>query len=396
MRNFFNKCIRILSAMYTALVFLLAIELIESEVPDNIYVRDGEEARLNVEFPFVVTSLEDESGVEKKLCSIFGLIPIKEVTVNVVDGQEVYVSGEIIGIYTECNGIFVIDTCAIESNTGELVNPVEKVLKTGDYILAVNGTDMTCKEDLVQAVADSNGSSMVLTINRADEIYDVSVTPVKAANGSYLLGAWVKDDLAGVGTLTYVSQTGEFGTLGHGMSNGETSDLLEVSGGDLYISKIIGIEKGQKGEPGEVKGVINYGSLNHLGEVEENQETGVYGYLDSENLDDYIEEGEAYKVAYKQEIEVGPAQIISEISGERKYYDIEITYVDYLAINSNKGLHIKVTDPELLELTGGIVQGMSGSPIIQNGKIVGAVTHVLINDPTSGYGIFIETMLENN
>ncbi len=396
MRNFFNKCIRVLSAVYTALVFLLAIELIESEVPDNIYVRDGEDAQLNVEFPFVVTSLEDESGVEKKLCSILGLIPIKEVTVNVVDEQEVYVSGEIVGIYTECEGIFVIDTCAIESSTGELVNPVEKMLKTGDYILAVNGTDITCKEELVKAVADSNGSSMVLTINRADEIYDVSVTPIKAANGSYLLGAWVKDDLAGVGTLTYVSQTGEFGTLGHGMSNGETSDLLEVSGGDLYISKIIGIEKGQKGEPGEVKGVINYGSLNHLGEVAENQATGVYGNLDSENLDDYLEEGEVYKVAYKQEIEVGPAQIISEISGERKYYDIEITYVDYLAINSNKGLHIKVTDPELLELTGGIVQGMSGSPIIQNGKIVGAVTHVLINDPTSGYGIFIETMLENN
>ncbi len=395
MRSFFYKCIRCLSVIYMVLVVLLCIELVVSEVPDNIYVREGEEAKLNLEFPFVVSSLETEEGEsEKKLCSIFGVIPVKEVTVNVVDGQEVYVSGEIVGIYTECEGVFVIDTCEIESETGELVNPTGDVLKTGDYILAIDGVDLTCKEDISDALEESNGKSMVLTIERNQKSYDVSVTPVKAANGSYMLGAWVKDDLAGVGTLTYVLPTGEYGALGHGMSNGENSDLLGVSGGDLYVSKIIGIEKGKKGDPGEVKGTISYGVLNHLGDVEDNQSTGIYGILDADNLKDFTEEGELYKVAYKQEIEVGDAQIVSEISGEREYYDIKITYVDYLAINSNKGLHIEVTDPDLLELTGGIVQGMSGSPIIQNGKIVGAVTHVLINDPTSGYGIFIETMLE--
>lgn len=394
MRNFFNKLIRSISAIYMVLVILLTIELIESEVPDNIYVRSGEEAKLNLDFPFVVTSLDTEDETDKKLCSVLGIIPVKEVTVNVIDGQEVYASGKMVGIYTECDGVFVIDTCEIENQAGELVNPCEDALKTGDYILAIDGVELTCKEDMANAVKASDGNTLVLTISRNDKVSDVSVKPIKSATGSYMLGAWIKDDVAGVGTLTFVSPTGEFGVLGHGMSNGENSDLLEVSGGELYISKIIGIEKGKKGDPGEVKGVINYGASYHLGDVEDNCSTGVYGILDTDDLNKYTKEGELYEVGYKQEIEVGPAQIISEISGKREYYDIEITYVDYLALNSNKGLHIEVTDPDLLELTGGIVQGMSGSPIIQNGKIIGAVTHVLINDPTQGYGIFIETMLE--
>lgn len=397
MRNFFYKFIRTITAMYMALVVLLGMELVSSEVPDDIYVRSGEEAKLNLDFPFVVTSLDSKDGEEeKKLCSMFGVIPIKEVTVNEAEEREVYVSGEIAGIYTECEGVFVIDTCEIEADNGEFVNPAGSAVKTGDYILAINGEKLTCKEDIVKQVEKSEGKKLEMKVSRGDKIFEADVTPVHAKNGDYMLGIWVKDDLAGVGTITYVSPTGEYGALGHGMSNGETADLLEVTGGDLYISKIIGIEKGEKGNPGEVKGVIRYGALNHLGNVEDNQSTGVYGTLDADNLKDYMEESKLYEVAYKQEIETGQAQIISEISGKRKTYDIKITYVDYLAINSNKGLHIEVTDPELLKLTGGIVQGMSGSPIIQNGKIVGAVTHVLINNPEKGYGIFIEEMLDKS
>ena len=381
--------------MYMASVLLLGIELIVSEVPDNIYVREGEEARLKVDFPFVISSLETKTEEsEKKLCSMFGVIPVKEVTVNVVEEQKVYVSGKIVGIYTECEGVFVIDTCKIENENGELVNPAKESVKTGDYILAINGVDLVCKEDVAECVKQSGGKSLKLTISRNGEIMTVSVKPVKAKTGEYMLGIWVKDDLAGIGTLTYVSQTGEFGTLGHGMANGENGQLLEVDGGDLYASEVIGIEKGKVGDAGELKGVISYGNIYHLGDVTSNKDSGVYGEFDTDDLTDYFEWGELYEVAYKQEIEVGPAQIVSEISGKREVYDIKITYVDYLALNSNKGLYIEVTDPDLLELTGGIVQGMSGSPIIQNGKLVGAVTHVLINDPKSGYGIFIETMLE--
>lgn len=395
MRNFCGKIIKGISFIYAWLIVFLGLELMASEVPDKIYVTEGEIAELNVDFPFVIRDIETELGeAEKKLCSIFGIIPVKEVTVNVVEEKCLYVSGEIVGIYTNCDGVFVIDTCEIESQNGQFVNPAGNVVKKGDYILAINGEELTCKEDVVKHVAASKGEKLKLKISREGAIKEVTVTPVFAKNGEYMLGIWVKDDQAGVGTITYISPSGEYGTLGHGMSNGETKELLDINGGDLYVSKIVGIEKGKKGEPGEVKGVLRYGFLNHLGSVEKNTDQGVFGTLDVEDLNYYLNNEKLYEVAHKQDIRTGKAQIVSDISGEREVYDIEITYVDYLAINSNKGLHIEITDPDLLELTGGIVQGMSGSPIIQNEKIIGAVTHVLVNDPKSGYGIFIEEMLE--
>lgn len=396
MRNFFYTTAKILSLLYMAMTILLGLELISSEVPDNIYVREGEEARIDVDFPLVIKSAKTATGdYETKQCSMFGWIPVKEISVNVVQGQQLYASGDIVGIYTQCEGIFVVDTCEIENQSGEMVSPSAGVVQTGDYIVSMNGQTLQDKEDLAEIVRESKGEAIFVKLIRGGKERQVSLTPALAKNGSYMLGMWVKDDLAGVGTVTYVSPTGDFATLGHGMSNGENNDLLCVDGGDLYISRIIGIEKGKKGTPGEIKGIISYGKRNHLGDIAKNTPSGVFGELDTEDLNDYLKEESLYDVGYKQEIKTGPAQIISEISGKREVYDIRITYVDYLAQSSNKGLHIQVTDPDLLELTGGIVQGMSGSPIIQNGKIVGAVTHVLINDPTKGYGIFIEEMLDH-
>lgn len=355
MRNFFCKFVKNMSFIYVCLVVVLSYRLVYNEYYAEIH---------------------------------------EDVKVSNEDGDLVYPLGEIVGIYTECKGVFVIDTCEIESYESEFINPAKDVLKTGDYILEVNGIELEEKEILVDAVSECEGSSLELTVARKNHVFTTTVTPVLGKNGKYMLGVWVKDDLAGVGTITYYTEEGDFAALGHGMGDGETNELLSVKGGDIYISKLIGIEKGEKGNPGEVKGVIYYGVTNHLGELDTNCGEGIYGTLDKEDLSRYIDKQEACKIGNKQEIEVGKAQIISDVSGERKTYDIEITYVDYLAVNSNKGLHIEVTDPELLELTGGIIQGMSGSPIIQNGKLVGAVTHVLINDPTSGYGIFIDDMLE--
>ena len=317
----------------------------------------------------------------------------KDTQVSYADGTYVYPLGEIVGIYTECNGIFVIDTCEIESMEEVFVSPVGDILRTGDYILKVNGMELEEKEILVEAVNDSNGETLELTVIRGESTFTASVTPVMGKNGKYMLGVWVKDDLAGVGTITYYTEEGDFAALGHGMGDGVTKEILSVKGGDIYYADLVGIQKGKKGAPGEVKGVIYYGLAYHLGELNTNCGEGIYGNLDIEDAERYKKECEAYKLGSKHEIEIGAAQIISDVSGERKLYDIEISYVDYLAVTSNKGLHIEVTDPELLELTGGIVQGMSGSPIIQNGKLIGAVTHVLINDPTKGYGIFIEEMM---
>ena len=318
-----------------------------------------------------------------------------ELEVSTIHEQRVYPLGKIVGIYTKCDGVFVIDTCAIENENGESIDVASDYVKTGDYILSMNGKMLTEKEDMIRAVESSKGELITMQIARGDDEFTVSIKPIKAKNGEYKLGIWVKDDLAGVGTITYFTQEGDFAALGHGMGDGETNNLLEIEGGDVYVSTIMGIEKGKKGAPGEVKGVIYYGKNNHIGELDTNTGKGIFGTLDEDELRAYIAQSSSYPIANKQEILQGPAYIISEVSGAIETYDIEITYVDYLAMDSNKGLHIKVKDEELLELTGGIIQGMSGSPIIQNGKLIGAVTHVLINDPTSGYGIFIENMLED-
>lgn len=355
MRNFYCKFVKNISIIYVCFFMILSYRLVYNEFYAQIH---------------------------------------EEVEVSSNNEDLVYPSGQIVGIYTQCNGVFVIDTCEIETAENEFINPVYNKIQTGDYILAVDGIELEEKEILVNAINQCEGKEIELTVARNDDIFTTIVTPVLGKNGKYMLGIWVKDDLAGVGTLTYYTAEGDFAALGHGMGDGVTNELLSIKGGDIYISKLIGIEKGEKGKPGEVKGVIYYGVSNHLGDLDSNCGKGIYGTLDEEDLIRYTKNMEAYEIGSKQKIETGAAQIISDVSGERKVYDIQITYVDYLAVNSNKGLHIEVTDPELLELTGGIVQGMSGSPIIQNGKIVGAVTHVLINDPTKGYGIFIEEMME--
>ena len=386
MRNFFNKTIFSLTGLYLCCTLVFSYELLISEVPDKIYVTEGEESSINVEFPLVMT--------DDKICRLFGIIPIKEVSVSVVDEQTVYPSGKMIGLYTQTHGVFVIDTSEIENADGKTVNPAGELVQTGDYILEINGNKLENKEEMVEEVSKSKGEEITLTILREEKEKEVTFTPVRSKTGSFLLGIWVKDDQAGVGTMTYFTDTGEFGALGHGMGNGENGDLLLVKDGDIYVSKIIGIEKGLKGSPGEVKGLIYYGAGNHLGNISTNCSQGMYGKIDTEELNDYMEGTKAYEIGHKQKVKKGKAQIVSEVSGERKLYDIEITYIDYLSMDSNKGLHIEVTDPELLKLTGGIVQGMSGSPIIQDGKLIGAVTHVLINNPTQGYGIFIENMLD--
>lgn len=355
MRNFYCKCINVVTVIYMCFICVLSFRLIYNEYYAQLH---------------------------------------EDIEVSYAEGDLVYPLGQIVGIYTECAGVFVIDTCEIETMDENFINPAKDVLQQGDYILEVDGIALEEKEVLVKAINESEGNALELLVARGESTFITSITPVKGKNGKYMLGVWVKDDLAGVGTITYYTEKGSFAALGHGMGDGVTKDIFSVKGGDIYFANLVGIQKGKRGTPGEVKGVIYYGYTNHIGQLNTNCNVGIYGVLDKEDVEHYNQKCDAYKLGKKQEIEIGPAQIISDVSGERKIYDIEISYVDYLAVTSNKGLHIKVNDPELLELTGGIVQGMSGSPIIQSGKLIGAVTHVLINDPTKGYGIFIEEMLE--
>ena len=285
----------------------------------------------------------------------------------------------------------VIGTGELVGQDGMPVEPAAGILKSGDYIETINGQPLETKEELAQAVGALGNEEAVLTIRRGDSQMEVAIQPTITQDGESKLGVWVRSDTQGIGTMTYLDLNGRFGALGHGISDSDTGEVVEISGGTLYDTEIVGIEKGSIGNPGVMSGVIYYGPGSLLGEIDTNSEVGIFGtagdrFRQTMNM-------QPLEIGYRQEVKKGPALIRSGISGEIKDYQIEILKVDYSTSHQNKSLVIQVTDPELLALTGGIVQGMSGSPIIQDNKLIGAVTHVFIQDSTKGYGIFIENML---
>lgn len=332
-------------------------------------------------------------GSYKVGLKLFGLIDMKEIQVDVVDAMCAVPCGMPVGIYLKSDGVMVIGTGEITNEAGNVVEPAFGVLKSGDYIEKANGETLETKDDLIEAVAACSGHSINLTVRRDGERFTMDVEPVLTADGSYKLGAWVRDDTQGIGTITYVDMNGGFGALGHGISDSDTGELVDSIEGELYETEILGIEKGTIGKPGVLSGVIYYGKGTRLGEVTANTEEGIFGHVNEKFRQSVSKE--AIPIGFRQDVKKGAAYIRSDISGELCDYEIEILKVDLASSQKNKGLVIKVTDPRLIALTGGIVQGMSGSPIIQDGRLIGAVTHVFIQDATRGYGIFIENMLEH-
>lgn len=324
---------------------------------------------------------------------LFGLLPLKNIQVDVVDTQYAVPCGLPVGIYLKSNGIMVIGTGEVAGPDGTVAEPSLGILQSGDYIEAVNGTPLSTKEELMEEVDGCGGAETVLTVRRSGSEIDVKVRPAMDADGGYKLGAWVRDDTQGIGTMTYVDLNGHFGALGHGISDSDTGEIVQIEDGSLYETAVMGIEKGSAGRPGVMSGVIYYGPGSSLGAIEANTEEGVFGTVNSRFQEKL--KSEPLEIGYKQDVKEGPAIIRSSVSGELKDYAIEIEKVDYSSSKTGKGMVIKVTDPDLLALTGGIVQGMSGSPIIQDGKLIGAVTHVFIQDSAKGYGIFVENMLKH-
>lgn len=324
---------------------------------------------------------------------LFGLIKLKDIQVDVVDTRYAIPCGSPIGIYLKSDGVMVIGTGRITGSDGTESEPAYGILKSGDYIEAFNGEPMNTKEDLIHAVNESQGQDSVISVRRDGEEVDVSVKPVAGSDGQYKLGAWVRDDTQGIGTVTYVDMNGNFGALGHGISDSDTGALVESAEGALYTTEIMGIEKGTVGKPGMLSGVIYYGPQSYMGDIRANTDEGIFGTVNQQFKKQLT--GEPLEIACRQDVKPGSAFLRSDISGELKDYAIEIQKVDTNSSHKNKSMVIKVTDPELIGLTGGIVQGMSGSPIIQDGKLAGAVTHVFVQDATRGYGILIENMLEH-
>ncbi|MCI8390769.1 MAG: SpoIVB peptidase [Roseburia sp.] len=403
MKKRFYHWIQKITVLGFCLVAVFAGKTFYQAIPDEMYVVFGEEVRYDFHVPVSVVLKDDSTEVFENLtkpvegtnpsytvsCRLFGIFPVKDVKVMLVGRGKVLASGMPIGIYVKTDGILVLGTTDVEDSGGRECHPAQNLVKSGDYIVSVNGEPVYEKEELIEKIDAYGEDREILGLRRNGEYIEVSITPVLGAEGRHLLGIWVRDDLAGVGTLTYYRDDGSFGALGHAVSDGDTGTQMTMSEGWVYLADIIGIKKGEKGRPGELSGMIDYSRECCLGTITENTQLGIRGEL----AESAKTSGESYEVCYKQDIRLGTAYIISQVSGERERYEISIESLDYSGEVENKGILFRVTDPKLLELTGGIVQGMSGSPIIQDGKIIGAVTHVFVSDASMGYGIFIEKML---
>ena len=375
----------------------LGYRYMDRKVPDEIHVSESSAHEVQELLEHPLLEFEDAitvSGEGSYLlpCRLLGMIPFKDIKVTPTEASSVYVSGSTVGIYMETEGVLIIDTGEILCEGGTAREPAKNIVRPGDYIVAFNEQKVSNKKELMEDLEILDGEDVILDVIRNGEKIPVSLTPVKDAGGEYKLGIWVRDNTQGIGTLTCVDEKGRYGTLGHGISDVDTGELLHISKGALYQAEILGIQKGQSGSPGELSGLIRYEPGQIIGAVDTNSKNGIYGSFYDRRAGIPVKKTE---VAYKQELEVGPASILCCVDGSVKEYDAEITRIDMNHEDTNKSFVIHVTDPELLEITGGIVQGMSGSPILQKGKFAGAVTHVFVQDSTSGYGIFAETMLEN-
>ncbi len=391
---------------------------LDSRIPSVIHVRAGQEQSFNLGVPAqaeiisvseqgvsnipqgavnidlnrsvtVMTGNADSYQMQVKL---FGFLPFKQVGIQVIEDQELIPMGVPIGIYMKTDGILVVGTGEFTGQDGKECAPSKYILKSGDYVTALNGEAVAEKEDFIARIENSGGKAVILTVEREGETFDLKVQPQKDQDGAYKIGAWIRDNTQGIGTMTYIDSEGNFGALGHGINDVDTNTLMDMEDGTLYQTEIVAIKKGAMGNPGEMTGMIIYSDDHILGDITGNSAQGIFGECNQKALG--LAKEDPLPIALKQEIQKGPAQILCTIDGTARYYDVEITDLHLDHDNVNRGIELTVTDPELIELTGGIIQGMSGAPIVQDGRIVGAVTHVLIQDSKRGYGIFIENMIE--
>lgn len=353
---------------------------------------------LHIDLQDKFTLKSETTGSYKINLKLFGFIQFKQISLDVLEQLEAIPCGRPIGITLETKGALVLGTGVVASRTEGNIEPAANVVHTGDYITEVNGKAIDGKEELIQAIQTAEKDELQLTVIRDREEQKVRIKRAQTAAGDYKIGVWVRDDTQGIGTLTYITTDGRFAALGHGISDVDTGVLMEAARGSIYEAEIVAVTRGRAGTPGELSGVIRKSEGTRLGDVYSNTLRGVFGRLTiGSDVVGRLEKESMYGVmelGLRQEVQTGPATILCQVDGTLREYDIEIEDVDYGNSKQSKGLVLHITDRELIEKTGGIVQGMSGSPILQNGKLIGAVTHVFVRDSTRGYGTFIENMLE--
>lgn len=401
MRIFFKVCSAV-ALIFSILIFSMSV-LASDALPDKFYISPGDELTINTPFRItaetgrpnrqsVQTAAMETGSVYEAELKMMGIIPLKSTKVEIRERQYVIPQGTPFGIKMYTNGVIVVGMSDVDGQNGP-VNPAKLAgLKEGDIIISINGKPTNTNEDVADAFESSGGKTVDVLFKRGETEFKVPLSPVLSkVERRYKAGLWVRDSSAGIGTMTYYDpDSGAFGALGHAVCDVDTGEIMPLMTGTVVSATITGLYKGKSGNPGELCGIFH--NETDLGTLCINGETGVYGQLSTP-----CDNSQILPAAFKQEIVEGPAQILCTIDGDKPcYYDVEVSKVYYNSDSVQKNMIVTITDETLLEKTGGIIQGMSGSPIIQNGMFIGAVTHVFVNNPAQGYGIFAENMLDTS
>ncbi len=402
----------IISILLIALIYVSDI----TNIPDSIILFKEEELNINTIFGISVKALDTsntdidtaQSGeiiqassgsyANKEesiniVINLFG-IKVKEVSVNVIDDVEVVPLGGLIGMKLYTNGVLVVGMSEIYGQNNQVYRPYENTgIKEGDTITKINDEYIVSTEDMTECINASQGKEIKITYIHNNKTLETNITPIETDKNNYKVGLWVRDTAAGVGTATfYDKNTGKVAMLGHGILDVDTEELIDISDGKVTNTSVVSIIKGENGKTGRIQGIVE--GQKEIGTISKNTYYGVYGKLYNMN-EIKGNTSKSVKIALRNEIQAGEATLMCALdNGQVKEYTVEIQKI-YLNNNSNnKSMLLKVTDEELLEKTGGIIQGMSGSPIIQNGKLIGALTHVLVQNPTQGYAVFSDIMVK--
>ena len=410
--NFFSKKNLILLFIISLLLILLAYVTNITSIPDSLILFEDDELSLetiagvkikekNDNTVEASTKLNDNKVSENNNSdnkkeynlSLLG-VNLKTITANILPETKVVPLGDLVGLKLYTKGVLVVGISEIKGEDNKTYKPYEEAgIEQGDSIIKINNEKIESTEDLLECVSKTNGKTMNVTYIKGGEEVEKTITPVKTSKNTYKLGIWVRDAGAGVGTLSFYDETtNTIASLGHGIQDVDTEEMLDISSGKIVTAEIVNVKKGEENNPGKIEGTIE--DSKNLGTVYSNTRFGVYGKINNKN-ELNIDTSKAIKVALRNEIKEGDAKIICTLEdGKKEEYNVKIQKIFKNNNEDNKSMIVKVTDERLLEKTGGIIQGMSGSPIIQNGKMIGALTHVLVSNPTIGYGVFADLMLK--
>lgn len=382
-------------SLFVAPILILALCACLSikDVPDCIYTENEMQVLGTLKDVSPLTDIKYKDSKIK--LNFLGFLPIKSISLKKMADIEVIPGGNSIGIKLSSEGVLVVGHSNVKVNEEIKESPAKAAgIEIGDIITEIDGKKVETSKELIQNVRKCESGKVKLHIIREGKEIEKDVQLINENDDGYKIGLWVRDSTAGVGTITfYDERSGKFGALGHPVTDGETNEPFSIKEGDLLKSSIISVRKGEKGSPGELRGIFQ-DEESPIGKIEKNTQCGIFGET-NKNVCSYVE-NKPMHVASRNEISLGKASILTTIDEEGpKEYEIEIVKLFQQDEPGPKSMIIKITDENLLSKTGGIVQGMSGSPIIQNGKVIGAVTHVLINKPDVGYGIYIDWMLQD-